>query len=59
MSGLNIWDDGSIFLDYSKPNTVTLFIILVVVKEDLQIILKSMQKLINILCSFLKIFTYL
>lgn len=60
MSGLNIWDNGSIFLDYSKPNTVvTSLIILAVVKEDLQIILKSIQKIINILRSFLKIFTHL
>lgn len=52
----NVWGNGSIFLDYSKPNALTLLIIPAVVKEDIQIIFKHRQRVINILHSFLKIF---
>lgn len=54
----NVWGNRSIFLDYSKPNALTLLIIPAVVKEDIQIIFKHRQRVINILCSFLKIFTH-
>lgn len=55
----NVWGNESIFLEYSKPNALTLFIILAVVKEDIQIIFKSRQRVISILHSFLKIFAAL
>lgn len=55
----NVWGNESIFLDYSKPNALTLLIIPAVVKEDIQIIFKCRQRVINILRSFLKIFTHL
>lgn len=55
----NVWGNGSIFLEYSKPNALTLFIILAVVKEDIQIIFKSRQRVISILRSFLRIFAAL
>lgn len=55
----NVWGNESIFLDYSKPNALTLLIIPAVVKEDIQISFKCRQRVINILRSFLKIFTHL
>lgn len=43
----NVWGNGSIFPDYSKPNALTLLIIPAVVKEDIQMIFKSRQIVSN------------